>query len=65
MLKAVNELNINSVRQDGLNITGFAMVDNNNYNVTKQIGDTVQTSVPFSQLKKLPVSLGGESDIFI
>jgi len=50
---AVNEMDINSIRQDGLNITGFAMVDYNNYNVAKQIGDTVQTNVPFSQLKKI------------
>lgn len=55
ILKAVNELDINSIRQDGLNITGFAMVDYNNYNVAKQIGDTVQTNVPFNKLKKIPV----------
>jgi len=51
---AVNEIDINSLRQDGLNITGFAIVDYNNYNVAKQIGDTIQTNVPFSQLKKIP-----------
>lgn len=56
ILKAVNEMNINLIRQDGLNITGFAMVDYKNYNVAKQIGDTIQTNVPFSDLKPMPVS---------
>ena len=51
----MNEINFNDIRPDGLNITGFAMVDYKNYNVAKQIGDTLQTNVPFSKIQPIPV----------
>lgn len=54
-LKAINELNLANFRQDRLSITGFSIVDYKNYKVAKQIGDTVQTSVPFNKITPIPV----------
>lgn len=52
----MNELNLANFRQDRLSVTGFAMVDYKNYKVVKQIGDTIQTNVPFDKISPIPVS---------
>lgn len=52
---AINEINLSNFRQDRLSITGFSIVDYKNYKVAKQIGDTIQTSVPFNKITPIPV----------
>jgi hypothetical protein len=53
--KAINELNLSSFKQDRFSITGFSIVDYKNYKVAKQIGDTIQTNVPFNKITPIPV----------
>lgn len=53
--KGINEINLGNYRQDKMSIAGFSMVDYKNYKVVKQIGDTIQTSVPFNKIIPIPV----------
>lgn len=48
---------MNDFRQDGFIITGFSIVDYKNYQVVKQIGDTVQPNVQYNKIRPIPVLL--------
>jgi hypothetical protein len=48
---------LNDFRQDGFIITGFSIVDYKNYQVVKQIGDTVQQNVQYNKIRPIPVLL--------
>ena len=48
-------MNLNNFRQDGFDITSFSIVDYKNFKVVKQIGDSFQTNVPYSNITPIPV----------